>query len=191
MASKEVRAALREPFSAEQVLQRPGAGTKLDYVPIQTMIGRVIDATKDEDIGYAWQLAYVQTDFESGTVIVGGHIIIGGDSGFGIGVGKNKGDLDMAAKTANSEAFKNALKNGFGTGLELWDADHRAELGKARQLLAGNPGALKQRVWDIAKEKLGKDKPTAKEVADLFGVSPGKLSDTDALKAILEDQGIL
>lgn len=192
MASKELRAKLRERFPADKVLQRDGGRVgKLDYVPIQTVIERLLEATAEQESGYAWHGNVVFINADEGIVVVSGQLLIGGDSGFGVGSAKNKADLDMAVKTANSEALKNAAKNGFGVGLELWDADYRAELRTQRQLVQGNEAALKQAVWDIARERLAKDKPSLDEVAKLFGVKKGDLSDKDTLIGILEDVGRL
>jgi hypothetical protein len=100
-------------------------------------------------------------------------------------------DADMAVKSANSEAMKNAAKNGFGVALELWDADHRKNLEVARRAAGGSEQALKKAVFDLAKERLGKSRPTLVEVATLFGQDPEDMSDPQVLGAILEREGVV
>src|SRR6266576_3726823 len=193
MASKEVRLALKKKFPADQVKQRSGAGgMKLDYVAGETVIARLLAATEDEETGYAWSSRIVKVE-KVGTdwcAVVEGQLLIQGDAGTGVGAMINR-DVDMAVKSANTEALKNAAKNGFGIGLELWDKEYRETLGQQRRALAGNEAALKSMVFDIAKTKLGVSKPTAAQVADLFDVSTGDLSEADTLRGILEAQGIL
>lgn len=201
MASPDLRKALREPFPADQVLQRQGpGGKKLDYVPIETVLRRLIDATATLDSGYAWQVTYcnvekIERPSDDGpptiqwAATVAGQLLIHGDAGGGIGSMINA-DLDMACKSANTEAIKNAAKNGFGVGLELWDADYREGLGAKRRLLAGSEQAMKQAVWKLAQERDPNAK-TGAQVAALFGLKAGDLNDKDTLKKILEDEGVL
>jgi hypothetical protein len=194
MASIEVREALRKKFPAEKVKQRPGAGQKLDYVAGETVIERLIEATADQPQGYAWQagVTFVNRD-ESGdswNVVVAGQLLIDGDCGTGVGAMSNK-DLDMAVKSANTEALKNAAKNGFGVGLELWDKEYRSQLASRRKAIEGDDKALKALVWDIAKKRLGNELPLAADVAALFDVSVGQLSDAGVLKTLLESEGLL
>lgn len=111
-------------------------------------------------------------------------------TGFGVGSAKMGGDLDSSLKAANTEALKNAAKNGFGVGLELWDAEHRDKLALQRRA-AGSAQARKKLVFDLAKEKLGKDKPSQAEIAKLFNVKPGDLSDDATSRKILEAEGVL
>jgi len=99
-------------------------------------------------------------------------------------------DADMAVKSANSEAIKNAAKNGFGVALELWDAEYRDGL-EARRKILKTEKSMKIEVFRIAKEKLGKATPTATEVAGVFGKQPGDLADKSVLKEILEAEGVL
>ena len=200
MATKAVLDALRVKFPANEVLQRRGGGTTLDYVPIQAMIGRVLDATLEEG-GYRYngalkhleQVERVKNDGKTvleWVAVVEGTLYIGDACGYGIGSMQNA-DLDMAVKSANSEAFKNAAKNGFGVGLELWDKEYREGLGQQRRLLAGSEQAMKAEVFRIAKEKLGIEKPTAAQVAGVFARKAGDLSDEDNLRDILVDAGVL
>jgi len=97
----------------------------------------------------------------------------------------------MAVKSANTEALKNAAKNGFGVGLELWDAEYRATLDKRRRAIGGNEQALKALVWEVAKSRVAPDTPTLANVALLFNREPGDLSDPAVLSEILAEEGIL
>lgn len=108
---------------------------------------------------------------------------------YGVGAMVNR-DPDMAAKTALAEAIKKAGHQ-LGIGLYLWDADTRDEVAKKMKLVGATEATLKGEVFKLAVEKLGKDKPTAKEIATLFGVTPGELADKDALRAILTKEGLL
>jgi len=200
MATQKVLQALRVKFPANEVLQRRGGGTTLDYVPIQAMIERVLDATETAG-GYTWtgnlkHLDRVERKKNDGNTVlewvavVEGTLCIGDACGYGVGAMQNA-DVDMAVKSANSEAFKNGAKNGFGVGLELWDKEYREGLGQQRRLLAGSEQAMKAEVFRIAKEKLGIEKPTAAQVAGVFGRKAGDLSDEDNLRDILVDAGVL
>ena len=193
MASKEVRAALRERFAVGDVKQREGAGRKkLDYVSGDTVIQRLLDATAESEKGYAWTAnpGFIEKQ-EDGkfAVVVSGTLLIDGDAGSGMGA-DIAADLDKAVKTANTEAIKNAAKNGFGVALELWDKDYRDGLAQTRRAVAGNEQAMKQMVFDIAKKKLG-GKPDSAAIAELFGIGVGDLTDPDVLSKILSDEGIL
>lgn len=194
MASKELRFALREPFSPSEVKQRQGPGrTKLDYVAGETLINRLLTATAEEESGYAWsaQIHTLERQGEQYLAVVQGQLMIAGDMGTGVGAMVNR-DPDMAVKSANTEALKNAAKNGFGVGLELWDAEYRAQLDQRRRAAGGNEQALKALVFDIAKRRLGNDRPTQAEIADTFQLaSPGDLSDPDVLAEILAAEGVL
>ena len=204
MASKELRAALREPFAPGEVKQRQGPGrTRLDYVAGETLIQRLLSATADEETGYAWQAniqtleRIVTTDAETGEqstkylAVVQGALLIQGDMGTGVGAMVNP-DPDMAVKSANTEALKNAAKNGFGVGLELWDAEYRTQLDQRRRAADGNEQALKTLVWELAKTRIpAGDAPTLANVALLFNRDPGDLSDPRVLSEILSEEGIL
>ena len=199
MASTAVRAKLREKFSVSDVKQRQGAGSmKLDYVAGETVIQRLIDATKDEDTGYAWlsNIVSIQeverekrdgSKYKTWVAVVQGSLQIQGDVGTGMGAMENP-EADMAVKSANTEALKNAAKNGFGVGLELWDKEYRETLSAQRRLLAGDEQAAKQAVWDIAKAKGATD---SAGIAKLFDVSVGDLSDIEVLRDILRAEGVL
>ena len=199
MSSQEVRAKLREKFSVTDVKQREGAGRmKLDYIAGETVIQRLIEATADSPNGYAWQSQVVKIDeverkkrngetYQTWVAAVQGTLLIEGDAGSGVGAMENH-DLDMALKSANTEALKNAAKNGFGVGLELWDKEYRETLSAQRRLLAGDEQAAKQAVWDIAKAAGANDSAA---VAKHFDVSVGDLSDIEVLRDILKNEGVL
>jgi hypothetical protein len=99
-------------------------------------------------------------------------------------------DPDKAVKTAQAEAFKKAAHQ-FGVALELWDEDHRADLEVVRRGAGGSEAALKKAVFDLAKKRLDKKKPTVAEVAELFNVEPGDLSSKSTLEQILRTEGAL
>lgn len=185
-------AKLREPFPVEKVKQRQGGGGRmLDYVPIETVLERLLELAPD----YSWSAHLVH--FADNTAVVEGHLTIGDKTAYGIGSMTNR-DADMAVKSANSEAMKNAAKNGFGVALELWDQDHLAQLEVARQVGAtgsAQAGAtltvvpddeltqLKNRVADIA-VAAGVDR-TGPAIAAHFGIPIEKLQDRETLEQII------
>jgi hypothetical protein len=197
MATKELRRKLRERFPVSDVKKRRGPGGKdLDYVAGETVINRLLSATEDEESGYAWQSQIHTLERVSANesapylAVVQGALLIGGDMGTGVGAMINP-DPDMAVKSANTEALKNAAKNGFGVGIELWDAEYRAQLGQKRKAVEGNEQALKQMVFTLAQARLDTSKPSQAQIAELFGVKAGDLSDPTTLTAILTDEGLL
>ncbi len=99
-------------------------------------------------------------------------------------------DPDMAVKSALAEALKKAGHQ-LGIGLYLWDEEARTAVEKAMKLDKATPAALKAAVYNLAREQLGKDKPTQAEVAKHFGVKPGELGEADVNRRILEEQGVL
>ena len=184
--SSSVLAALREPFPADKVYQRQGpGGKKLDYISIETALGRVLDVAPNYSIENG--NVFVRED---GTAVASLEVVIEGKRGFGVGAMKNP-DVDMAIKSAVSEALKNSLKNGFGVGLELWDEAYRKTLDSRRQLASGSEAALKREVMRIARERTGLDRPSAAQVAKVFGRKTGELADTAVLREILEGEGLL
>lgn len=176
---------LREPFPADKVKQRDGGrGMKLDYVPIETTLERLLDVAPE----YNWSANVIgPLTIEGGkwTAAIQGVMEIDGKRCAGFGAMTNA-DPDMALKSANSEAMKNAAKNGWGISLELWDAEHREGLARQRRLQGGDLSAMKAEVFEIAKQALGLDRPTAAQVAQHFGVKPGDLADEATLRKILE-----
>lgn len=127
---------------------------------------------------------------EDGTAVASLEMVIDGKRSYGVGAMKSA-DPDMALKSAVSEAIKNAAKNGWGVGLELWDEDYRKTLDSKRALLSGSETALKREVFRIAKERLGIDTPTGAQVAKVFGRKAGELADPAVLREILEGEGLL
>lgn len=105
---------------------------------------------------------------------------------YGIGAMVNK-DPDMAAKTALAEAIKKAGHQ-LGIGLYLWDPTARDDVQRKMKLATASVAQLKQEMYALAREQLGKNKPTAKECGALFGVAPDDLSDKAVLLGILEGQ---
>lgn len=182
-ATPNVLTKLREPFPVEQVKQRQGGGGKmLDYVPIETVLERLLELAPD----YSWNAELTHIDGQ--LAVVQGTLTIGNKSAFGIGAMNNR-DLDMAVKSANSEAMKNAAKNGFGVALELWDEDHRADLDAQRNLLGQGAvveselDSLKNRVADIAVSE-GVDR-TGPAIAAHFGIPVEQLQDQKVLEGIV------
>lgn len=179
--------ALRQPFPADQVKQRPGGGgKKLDYVPIEKFLARLLDAAP----GYSIENASAYLTGPDNVAVASLELVIDGKRGFGTGAMKNP-DPDMALKSAVSEAIKNAAKNGFGVGLELWDEEYRKTLDTKRALIGGSEAALKREVFKIARDKTGLDKPTGAQVAKAFGRKAGELADPAVLREILEGEGLL
>jgi len=85
---------------------------------------------------------------------------------------------------------KRALKN-FGDqfGLGLYDAERRNDVERRRGL--NTDAGIKREVWKIARERTGKDKPTAAEVAKVFERKATELNDAAVLRQILVDEGLL
>lgn len=108
---------------------------------------------------------------------------------YGVGSMVNS-DPDMAMKTALAEAIKKAFHQA-GVALYLWDSATRDRIEQKKKLAGGSESALKQAVFALAKEKLGKDKPTASEVAKSVGLKVGELADKDALVRVLTEAGVL
>jgi hypothetical protein len=148
----------------------------------------VLERLLTEAPDYSWEGRVVS--YNDGLAIVEGTLKIATKYAFGVGAMKNP-DADMAVKSANSEAIKNAAKNGFGIALELWDEGHRDDLARRREILKSEQ-SMKLEVFRIAKEKFtGEGSPKVQDVADIFGVEPGDLSDKAKLKEILEAEGVL
>lgn len=176
---------LREPFPVDKVKQRPGGGGKtLDYVPIETVLERLLDAAPD----YSWE-AELCGPVVDGRAVVSGRLQIGDKVATGFGAMVNANDPDMAVKSANSEAMKNAAKNGWGVGLELWDAEYRQELAVARESGAATVAesndlqVLKNRVADLA-VAAGVER-TGPAIASHFGVTIEALQSRETLEHIV------
>lgn len=184
--SQAVSAALRAPFALDQIYSRQGPGGKsLDYVSIETVLQRLLDAAP----GYSW-VADVKFNPDGVPIVVGQLSIPLPDGSIktatGVGADNNgEAVLDKAIKTANSEAMKNAAKNGFGVALDLWNAGYRDSVKAQRKRAGLSEAQVKSAVFKIARDRLDKEKPSAAEVAKLFNVPAGSLTDKDALLAIL------
>jgi len=115
------------------------------------------------------------------------------DVGFGDSVDYSGSTIsvhELAMKEAVSDGVKRALKNlGDQFGLGLYDAERRADVERRRGL--NTEAGIKREVWKIARERTGKDKPTAAEVAKTFGRKAGELADVTVLREILEQEGAL
>lgn len=107
---------------------------------------------------------------------------------YGVGAMVNR-DPDMAAKTALAEAIKKAGHQ-LGIALYLWDAETRAEI-ERKQKVGTSVAAMKREVMAIAEKKLGKKPDKAADVAKVFNVKVGDLTDADVLRKILEAEGVL
>lgn len=115
------------------------------------------------------------------------------DVGFGDAVDYSGGTIaihELACKEAVSDGVKRALKN-FGDqfGLSLYSAVGRAAIAKAQKLTTA--AAMKAEVFKIARDRLGKDKPSAKEIATLFSVDAADLGEKETLAQILTAEGVL
>lgn len=175
-----VVAKLREPFPLDKIYSRQGPGGKqLDYVSIETVLERLIEVAPDYSL-----FGKVERLTEN-SAVVSIQLTIGDKSSFGIGEMTNPA-LDMAVKSATSEAIKNAAKNGFGIALDLWNADYRDDVARQRKRAGATEAQLKAEVFSIARTRLDKAKPSAAEIGELFDVSPSKLTDEATLRAILE-----
>jgi hypothetical protein len=171
---------LSEPFPPEQVKHRRGPGGKdLDYVAIETVLQRLLEHAPD----FSWSAHLVK--HEGNLAIVQGNLTIDGKSATGMGAMANP-DADMAVKSANSEAIKNAAKNGWGMALELWTEEGREVVARGRALAQGDVSALKQEVLRLGLEKGAE--PNADAIAAKFEVKPEQLNDPDVLRSIIDKE---
>lgn len=137
MDKQQVQLDLAKNFPVSEVKQREGGfGKKLDYIGIDSTIGRMNDVLP---MGYSWTVDNVC--ILEGAVIVTGTISIESKRGdgsievikrSGVGADAVSKDMDKSVKTAYAEAFKKAC-NTLGIALYLWDADERAEIARERQ----------------------------------------------------------
>jgi len=103
---------------------------------------------------------------------------------YGVGAMSNK-DADMSAKTALAEAIKKAGHQ-LGIGLYLWDPEARDEV-NAQMKQASKPGEVKAKIFELAKQKTGKDKPTPEEIASSFGLELSQLQNINTLVGVLNE----
>lgn len=184
---------LREPFPAEQVKKNPSG---MHYVAIDGYINRLLDTL---GLDYSTELAQpVIVELLPDTMktssgkrqymaTVALHLVIGDSRRLGVGSDVSF-DVDKAVKTALAEAVKKAAHQ-FGIALELWDPERRDEIDRTNKLAGMSVAALKNKVFALARERTGKDKPTAKDMAALFGVEPTDLQEGETLRRILTEQG--
>lgn len=177
---------LAREFPAGDHKTRSQGGTTLTYLSIDATIRRL-----NEVLGPGWS-TNATTDVQlldngkylAVTQLTLSATIDGTSKGaYGVGAMVN-GDPDMAAKTALAEAIKKAGHQ-LGIGLYLWDADSRERIERLRKIEGMSEAALKTAVYKLAKEKLDKADPTAKDIAAHFGVKPGELTDGATLREIL------
>lgn len=183
---------LAAEFGGADVKTRQQAGITLTYIGIDATIRRLNDV-----LGSDWSTAASTQFIDQGegkylavceltlTATVDGTQ----KSAYGVGADSGK-DCDKIAKTALAEALKKAAHQ-FGVALYLWDPAGRKRAERAKSLASGSEAALKKEVFAIARERTGKDKPTAAEVAACFDVKAGDLSDKDTLTEILTKEGVL
>jgi hypothetical protein len=194
-------AALAAQFEPGEHKERKQAGQTLTYISIDATINR-LNAVLGPEWGTTAETKVTPqytTNEDDQTVFTGFLAVtelqlraeIDGfrKTAYGVGAMINR-DPDMAAKTALAEAIKKAGHQ-LGIGLYLWDADARAGVSRKMKLANATAATLKQEVFKLAVQRLGKDKPSAKEIAGLFGVEPGELADEESLKGILEKEGLL
>jgi hypothetical protein len=186
---------LAAEFGGNDVKSRAQSGITLTYIAIDATIRRLNDV-----LGSNWSTT-AKTEFILLNPSVPGEYLavcelelrarVDGNEKVAYGVGADKGkDADKIAKTALAEAIKKAAHQ-LGVALYLWDPAARARAEKLKALASGSEVALKREVVAIAKERTGKDKPTAAEIAAVFGVKAGDLADKATLQKILTDEGLL
>ena len=122
---------LADKFDALDVMQRDGAGRKLDYVPINKFIERM---NTQFPLGYSWQMD--TPIITEKNVFIKGRLTIQLDDGSyvireGVGADRLGSDPDKSIKTAQAEAFKKACHT-LGVSLYLWDEKERNELARER-----------------------------------------------------------
>lgn len=188
----DVLARLREPFPAELVRKNPDG---MHYVAIDGYINRLLD-TLGLDYSFEIEASSVELlppEIKTSTgkrqylAQARGVLAIGGSVRAGVGADISH-DPDKALKTAQAEALKKAAHQ-YGIALELWDEEHRRAIDRQQRRAKASAASLKQEVWKLAKMRLGKDKPSAKEIAALFGVTPASLAEEETLRDILEEHG--
>ena len=187
---------LAAEFKPSQHQTRRGGGVDLTYISIDATINRLnavlggnwatrantslIKEALDEGNYTYLALCELQMD-----VTVDGIF----KTAYGVGAMRNK-DPDMAAKTALAEAIKKAGHQ-LGIGLYLWDDDKRALVEKKMALAGASEAKQKAAVYQLARDRLGKTKPTAQEVAELFGREQAEMLEPETNRAILEAEGLI
>lgn len=184
------------PAEAYQSRAAPGGGPQLTYVSIDQTIKRLNDV-----LGAGWSTrAASELRSETGNngrptylAICELHMDCTLDgtpkSAYGVGAMKNP-DPDMALKSALAEAIKKAAHQ-LGVGLHLWNKTTRAKIEKKMDLSKASDSKLKAAVYQVARDRLGKTKPTMAEVAELFGYDATALTEPETNRAILREEGLL
>lgn len=189
---------LAAEFNADayQTRAAPGGGPQLTYVSIDQTIKRL-----NEVLGPNWSTRALSTlTPETGNngrptylAVCELHMECKVDGEFktayGVGAMKNP-DPDMALKSALAEAIKKAAHQ-LGVGLHLWDKDTRAKIEKKMDLAKASDAKLKAAVYQIARDRLDKTKPTMAEVAELFGRKTADMQEPETNRAILQEEGLL
>lgn len=184
-------AALSAEFGTKEHKQRTQGGKALTYISIDATIKRL-----NEVLGPAWSTQANTTITESdGQYLAVTQLVLTAvvdeikKDAYGVGAMRNK-DADMAVKTALAEALKKAGHQ-LGIGLYLWDEDAREQVENRMKLDGASDGQLKVAVYNIARQKLGIERPTQAQVAKLFGVKTGDLADGMTNRNILIAEGVL
>ncbi len=185
--------ALQAEFKPGEHKTRSQGGQTLTYVDISATINRV-----NEVLGSSWG-ALPQSNTQLMPLTEGylakTELFIEADIDgvrkvlYGVGAMTNR-DPDMAMKTALAEAIKKAFHQA-GVALYLWDAERRDAITKKSELANATIAKKKVAVQKIAKERLGIDKPTGKQVAEVFGVTAADLAEDSTINQILEAEGLL
>ncbi len=189
---------LAAEFPAEAYQSRRGAagGPELTYISIDQTIKRLNDV-----LGPGWDTRAISTitpeaGRNGGTTYLAVcelHMDANVDgttkTAYGVGAMKNP-DPDMALKSALAEAIKKAGHQ-LGIGLHLWDKDTRERIERKMDLAKASDAKLKAAVYQIARDRLDKTKPTAAEVAKLFGKTTQEMVEPDVNREILKAEGLL
>jgi hypothetical protein len=183
---------LAAEFGGNDVKTRTQSGLTLTYIDISATINR-LNAVLGSNWSTSATTKFIPIDDGAFLAVCELELRarVDGNEKVAYGVGADKGkDSDKIAKTALAEAIKKAGHQ-LGIALYLWDPAARARAEKLKALASGSEVALKREVVAIAKERTGKDKPTAAEIAAVFGVKAGDLADKATLQKILTDEGLL
>jgi hypothetical protein len=185
---------LASQFEAGEHRSRVQGGKELTYVDIAATINRVNDIL-GPNVSYLPESNTSLTIADNGKYLAYSQIylkaVIDGveTTLYGCGAMVN-GDPDMAVKTALAEAYKKAW-HGKGVALYLWDEEAREDVERRRKLSVGTLETKKRQVYNLAQTKLGIDRPTPGQMAELFEVPIEKLSDEDTIMSILKKEGVL
>jgi hypothetical protein len=183
---------LAAEFGGSDVKSRAQSGITLTYIGIDATINR-LNAVLGSNWSTSATTKFIPIDDGAFLAVCELELraTVDGVEKVAYGVGADKGkDSDKIAKTALAEAIKKAGHQ-YGIALYLWDPAARARAEKLKALASGSEVALKREVVAIARERSGLDKPSAAEIAKVFGVKAGDLADKATLVKILTDEGLL